>query len=69
MPWVLAKEEDKTRLETVIYNLLACIKHGAVANSFIFSSEIFNCSKILSDVDGKNGFNATAPCLIHASKL
>ena len=31
MPWVLAKEEDKTRLETVIYNLLACIKHGAVA--------------------------------------
>ena len=31
MPWVLAKEEDKTRLETVIYNLLASIKHGAVA--------------------------------------
>ncbi len=31
MPWVLAKEEDKTRLETVIYNLLACAKHGAVA--------------------------------------
>ena len=31
MPWVLAKEEDKSRLETVIYNLLACIKHGAVA--------------------------------------
>ena len=31
MPWVLAKEEDKTRLETVIYNLLAAIKHGAVA--------------------------------------
>ena len=31
MPWILAKEEDKTRLETVIYNLLACSKHGAVA--------------------------------------
>ena len=31
MPWVLAKEEDKSRLETVIYNLLASIKHGAVA--------------------------------------
>lgn len=31
MPWVLAKEEDKSRLETVIYNLLAAIKHGAVA--------------------------------------
>lgn len=31
LPWVLAKEENKERLETVIYNLLACIKHGAVA--------------------------------------
>ena len=31
MPWVIAKDDDKTRLETVIYNLLACIKHGAVA--------------------------------------
>lgn len=31
MPWVLAKEENKERLETVIYNLLACIKHGAVS--------------------------------------
>ncbi len=31
MPWVLAKAEDKTRLETVIYVLLEAIKHGAVA--------------------------------------
>ena len=30
-PWVLAKEEDTKRLETVIYNLLASIKHGAIA--------------------------------------
>ena len=35
MPWVLAKE-DKTRLETVIYNLLETIKIGAaLAESFI----------------------------------
>ena len=35
MPWVLAKE-NKTRLETVIYNLLETIKIGAaLAESFI----------------------------------
>lgn len=30
MPWVLAKEEDKTRLGTVLYNLLESIRIGAV---------------------------------------
>ena len=29
-PWVLAKEEDKTRLATVIYNLLESIRIGAI---------------------------------------
>ena len=29
-PWVLAKDEDKTRLATVIYNLLESIRIGAV---------------------------------------
>jgi methionyl-tRNA synthetase len=29
-PWILAKEEDKTRLATVIYNLLESIRIGAV---------------------------------------
>ena len=30
MPWVLAKNEDKSRLSTVIYNLLETIRVGAV---------------------------------------
>lgn len=52
MPWVLAKEEDKTRLETVIYNLLASIKHGAVAlRPFLptTSSSIFEQLNITDD--------------------
>lgn len=62
-PWILAKDEDKSRLETVIYNLLEAIRIGAVLLKPYLpetSDKIFEqLNTDVVDFESINSFNGT----------